>query len=68
LPNIAVVAPFGQFSTPVVVRPAGETLRLLIRVRLTDDGTTDGRQNTLSGETITLTHRFTLTNRTTGAV
>jgi hypothetical protein len=37
-------------------------------VRFANDGTTDGRQNTLAGESIQLTHRFTLVRRTTGAV
>jgi hypothetical protein len=67
-PNVPVALTFEVFSTPVLARPAGQSLRLLIRIRLTNDGTTDGRQNVLLGESITLTHRFTLTNRTTGAL
>jgi hypothetical protein len=57
-----------RYTTPTIVRPAGTTLRLLVRVRFANDGTTDGRQNTLAGESIQLTHRFTLVSRTTGAV
>jgi hypothetical protein len=55
------------FTTPTVVRPAGQSVRLLIRVRFANDGT-EFRQNTLNGESIRLTHRFALASRTTGAI
>jgi alpha-tubulin suppressor-like RCC1 family protein len=66
-PTMTHLLTTGDYTTPVVVRPAGQSLRLLIRVRLTNDGTTDGRQNVLLGEQITLTHRFALVERTAGA-
>jgi alpha-tubulin suppressor-like RCC1 family protein len=67
-PTAVAVPLAGTFSTPVVARPAGQTLRLLIRVRLTNDGTTDGRQNVLLNEQVTLTHRFALVDRARGGV
>jgi alpha-tubulin suppressor-like RCC1 family protein len=56
------------YTTPTIVRPAGATLRLLVRVRFVNDGTTDGRQNTMSNESIQLTHLFALVERAGGAV
>jgi alpha-tubulin suppressor-like RCC1 family protein len=66
-PSLARVALGGRYTTPTVVRPAGQTLRLLVRVRFADDGT-PLRQNTLNGESIRLTHRFALVERAGGAV
>ena len=62
--------PTTGLSTPMTiaatVNNAGQTF--LIRTRLVDDGTTDGRQNVMMSEGIDLTHRFTASVRTAGAV
>jgi alpha-tubulin suppressor-like RCC1 family protein len=67
--SAAIIAPVSTFTTPTIVRPAGQTLRLLIRVRFANDGTVF-RQNTLNGESIRLTHQFVLSgsSRTPGAI
>jgi alpha-tubulin suppressor-like RCC1 family protein len=67
-PVVTLMPGLSGYTTPVVVRPAGTTLRLLVRVRFVNDGTTDGRQNTMFGESILLTHRFALVERAGGAV
>jgi alpha-tubulin suppressor-like RCC1 family protein len=67
--ELTTVANGEAYSTPTLIRSAGQpNLTFLVRVRMPDDGTTDGRQNATGGESIVLTHRFTSSPVTAGAV
>ncbi len=62
--------PTSGYSTAFTVAASitSTPTEFMIRTRFVDDGTTDGRQNVMQQESINLTHRFTASTRSAGAV